>query len=76
MNKQFFQDLDLIKGDTQQWQAYESETNTVVIAGPGSGKTRVLALKAVTLSRVSIHPPQGLALISYSRRQCENSRSV
>lgn len=67
MNNQFFHDLDLIKGDTQQWQAYESETNTVVIAGPGSGKTRVLALKAVTLARASIHPPQGLALISYSR---------
>jgi len=67
MNDQFFKDLELIKKDDQQWLAYQSMSNTVVTAGPGSGKTRVLALKAVALSEMHIKKPAGLALISYSR---------
>lgn len=47
MNDLFFVDLELIKNDEQQYKAYNSMINTAVIAGPGSGKTRVLALKAV-----------------------------
>lgn len=67
MNDQFFHDLALIKTDPSQWAAYQSMESTAVIAGPGSGKTRVLSLKAVTLARSSIHAPAGLACISYSR---------
>jgi DNA helicase-2/ATP-dependent DNA helicase PcrA len=67
MNRHFFEDLSLIKKDEQQSEAFESSVNTVVIAGPGSGKTRVLALKAVALARSIIQKPAGLALISYSR---------
>ncbi len=67
MNNDFYKDLELIKKDVKQWEAYRSMTNTVVIAGPGSGKTRVLALKAVSLSKTEVHKPSGLACISYSR---------
>lgn len=67
MNKQFFDDLELIRKDDGQWNAFKSMQNTVVIAGPGSGKTRVLALKAVALAKTEIHPPAGLVCISYSR---------
>jgi DNA helicase-2/ATP-dependent DNA helicase PcrA len=67
MNDLFFSDLELIKNDGQQYEAYNSMTNTVVIAGPGSGKTRVLALKAVALAKSQIHKPCGLACISFSR---------
>lgn len=67
MNEQFFSDLALIERDKSQLAAYNSMTSTAVIAGPGSGKTRVLSLKAVTLARSSIHSPAGLACISYSR---------
>lgn len=67
MNEKFYKDLALIKNDKKQYEAYQSMNNTVVIAGPGSGKTRVLALKAVTLAKTEIHRPSGLACISYSR---------
>lgn len=67
MNDIFFADLELIKKDEQQYSAFLSTNNTVVIAGPGSGKTRVLALKAVSLVTSAIKKPSGLALISYSR---------
>jgi len=67
MNDLFFRDIDLIKRDEQQYDAYKSMVNTVLIAGPGSGKTKVLSLKAVTLAKSQINKPSGLACISYSR---------
>jgi DNA helicase II / ATP-dependent DNA helicase PcrA len=67
MNSLFFQDLELIKKDDKQYEAYQSMENSVIIAGPGSGKTRVLTLKAVTLAKSHIHKPCGLACISFSR---------
>ncbi|MDZ4330097.1 MAG: AAA family ATPase, partial [Flavobacterium sp.] len=67
MNDLFYQDLELIKKDEKQFEAYQSMDNTVLIAGPGSGKTRVLSLKAVALSKIHIHKPEGLACISFSR---------
>ena len=74
MNDLFFTDLDLIKNDAQQYKAYNSMTNTAVIAGPGSGKTRVLALKAVALAKSQIHKPCGLACISFSRESVRELR--
>lgn len=67
MNSLFFKDLELIKNDGKQYEAYQSMENSVIIAGPGSGKTRVLTLKAVTLAKSHIHKPCGLACISFSR---------
>lgn len=67
MNSLFFQDLELIKKDDNQYEAYQSMENSVIIAGPGSGKTRVLTLKAVTLANSHIHKPCGMACISFSR---------
>lgn len=67
MNKLFYKDQKLISKDISQWKAYNSNNNTVVIAGPGSGKTRVLTLKAIKLIQSKIHSPSGLACISYSR---------
>jgi len=67
MNDLFYRDLELIMKDEKQYEAFQSMDNTVVIAGPGSGKTRVLALKALTLVKTQIKKPCGLACISYSR---------
>lgn len=67
MNDLFFKDLRLILSDRKQGEAYRSMVNTLVVAGPGSGKTRVLTLKAVSLAKSNITKPAGLACISYSR---------
>ncbi len=74
MNEKFYNDQDLIRGDKEQWKAYKSNNNTVVIAGPGSGKTRILTLKAIKLLRTQINPPSGLACISYSRETVRELR--
>lgn len=75
MNNLFYQDLELIKNDDAQYQAYQSMDNTVLIAGPGSGKTRVLSLKALALSKSNIHKPEGLACISFSRESVRELRT-
>jgi DNA helicase-2/ATP-dependent DNA helicase PcrA len=75
MNSNFYRDLALIKKDDKQFEAYNSMANTVVIAGPGSGKTRVLSLKAMTLSKIHIHKPSGLACISFSRESVRELES-
>lgn len=75
MNADFFADLRLIRSDKLQESAYESMVNTVVIAGPGSGKTRVLALKAISLVTSQIVAPAGLACISYSRETVRELKS-
>ena len=56
-----------LKGNPQQEQAFLRNDRTVVIAGPGSGKTRVLSLKMAQLLRDEIVPPQGIACLTYTR---------
>ncbi len=74
MNSIFYEDLKLIQKDVEQLAAYNSMTNTVIIAGPGSGKTRVLTLKALTLAKMSINKPAGIACISFSRESVRELR--
>ncbi len=67
MNDYFFQKLKQIEKDALQYDAYNSIGNTVVTAGPGSGKTTVLTLKVLRLLEDSIFQPRGLACLTYSR---------
>ena len=41
--------IEQIKKDEYQYNAYNTEDSTIVIAGPGSGKTTVLTLKIMKL---------------------------
>ncbi|NOU93091.1 AAA family ATPase [Paenibacillus sp. LMG 31456] len=66
MTTYYQQKLEEIYRDEKQVEAYFSDTNTVVIAGPGSGKTSVLTLKIMSSLQV-INEPRGLACITYSR---------
>jgi DNA helicase-2/ATP-dependent DNA helicase PcrA len=59
--------LNQISNDPKQREAYLSKKNTVVIAGPGSGKTTVLSMKILNLLENDIISPQGIACITYSR---------
>jgi DNA helicase-2/ATP-dependent DNA helicase PcrA len=63
----FKEKLNQIKKDKEQYEAFLSENNTVVIAGPGSGKTTVLTLKIMKLLMEEIKPPRGLACVTFSR---------
>ncbi|RIJ62932.1 hypothetical protein CW357_07045 [Rummeliibacillus sp. TYF005] len=50
--------------DDVQRRAYESNKNTIISAGPGSGKTTLITLKiAKLLSEIPL--PRGLACITF-----------
>jgi DNA helicase II / ATP-dependent DNA helicase PcrA len=55
-----------LRKNPDQWKAYESKGNCVVLAGPGSGKTKLLTVKMARIIHEKIHPPQGIACITYS----------
>jgi DNA helicase II / ATP-dependent DNA helicase PcrA len=63
-----------IKQDEKQLEAFQSKGNTVVIAGPGSGKTRILSVKIAQLLRDEIIAPRGIACLTYTRMMAKELR--
>ena len=75
MNAYFEKKLQEISEDDMQFAAYKAVNNTVVIAGPGSGKTTVLTLKVMQLLAEVIYPPRGLACLTYSTEAVREFKS-
>lgn len=63
----YLEKLQQIKKDDKQYEAYLTNDSTVVIAGPGSGKTTILTLKIMRLLNEKINKPRGLACVTFSR---------
>lgn len=57
---------DDLKQNPGQWQAYESRSSCVVLAGPGSGKTKTLTIKLARMAASDIRPPRKVACVTYS----------
>lgn len=55
-----------LESNKEQWAAYQSESNFVALAGPGSGKTKVLTTKLARIVHEDIETPRGLACVTYS----------
>ena len=75
VNAYFEKKLQEISEDDMQFAAYKAVNNTVVIAGPGSGKTTVLTLKVMQLLAEVIYPPRGLACLTYSTEAVREFKS-
>lgn len=75
VNAYFEKKLQEIREDDMQLAAYKAVNNTVVIAGPGSGKTTVLTLKVMQLLAEVIYPPRGLACLTYSTEAVREFKS-
>lgn len=56
---------DLREND-DQWRAYESAGDCVILAGPGSGKTKTITLKIARLLAEEVRSPRRIACITYS----------
>jgi DNA helicase-2/ATP-dependent DNA helicase PcrA len=55
-----------LRANAAQWEAYNSQGHCVVLAGPGSGKTKTLTTKLARILYEDIQPPRGLACITYN----------
>lgn len=55
-----------LRKNKEQWAAYNSKGNFIVLAGPGSGKTKVLTTKVARMLAEDVRPPRGIACITYS----------
>lgn len=55
-----------LRGNKDQWRAYESTGNCVILAGPGSGKTKTVTVKIAQLLAEDVPRPRRLACITYS----------
>ena len=75
VNAYFETKLQEISKDGMQFAAYAAEKSTVVIAGPGSGKTTVLTLKVMQLLSERIYSPRGLACLTYSTEAVREFKS-
>jgi superfamily I DNA/RNA helicase len=49
-----------------QWAAYESTGHCVILAGPGSGKTKTLTIKLARVLAEDVEAPRGVACITYN----------
>lgn len=55
-----------LRGNAGQWDAYNSSGHCVVLAGPGSGKTKTLTIKLARMLSEDVHEPRGIACITYN----------
>lgn len=67
-----------LRTNAGQWAAYESRGHCVVLAGPGSGKTKTLTIKMARLLAEDVTEPRGVACITFNNecaRELENRLS-
>lgn len=57
---------DLVSNQ-EQLSVYNSTGNCVVLAGPGSGKSKILTLKLAKILDEDIQKPQGVACLTYNK---------
>ncbi|TWA90050.1 ATP-dependent helicase [Bradyrhizobium stylosanthis] len=62
----YLRDADDLRRNAGQWEAYESRGHCVVLAGPGSGKTKTLTTKLARILHEDVRPPRGVACITFS----------
>lgn len=55
-----------LRDNPEQWSAYESTGSCVILAGPGSGKTKTITIKVARMLAEDVQAPQRIACITYS----------
>jgi superfamily I DNA/RNA helicase len=64
-----------LRTNAGQWAAYESHGHCVVLAGPGSGKTKTLTIKMARLLAEDVAEPRGVACITFNN-ECARELEV
>ena len=69
----YSQAVDDLRSNLGQWTAFESEGHCLVLAGPGSGKTKTLTIKMARLLR-EVRRPRGVACVTYNNECAKELR--
>lgn len=59
-------EAERLRPNESQWAAYNSRGHTVVLAGPGSGKTKTLVTKVARMLHEDVREPRGVACVTFS----------
>jgi len=62
----YFRAIAELRDNPGQWEAFQSTGNCVMLAGPGSGKTKTLTVKLARVLLEDVEPPRGIACITYN----------
>lgn len=73
-NQAYLRASNELRGNEGQWAAYESQGHCVVLAGPGSGKTKTLTIKMARMLSEDVARPHGLACITYNTQCAQELR--
>jgi DNA helicase II / ATP-dependent DNA helicase PcrA len=66
---------EALRKNPGQWKAYESTGNCVILAGPGSGKTKTLTTKLARILAEDVEEPRRVACITYNN-ECARELKV
>ncbi len=64
--RQYLIAAEQLKKNPGQWQAYESTGNCVILAGPGSGKTKTITVKLARMLSEDVRVPREIVCITYN----------
>lgn len=62
----YLEAAEQLRRNEGQWAAYESKGDCVVLAGPGSGKSKTLTVKMARMLAEDVRSPRGIACLTYS----------
>ncbi len=64
--RNYLEAAEQLRDNKEQWNAYNSTGHYIALAGPGSGKTKVLTTKVARMLAEDVRWPRGIACITYS----------
>ncbi|MCC6772613.1 MAG: ATP-dependent helicase [Gemmatimonadaceae bacterium] len=64
--EEYLRSVELLRHNPGQVQVLDSRGHCVVLAGPGSGKTRCITTKAARMLAEDVRPPQGIACLTFN----------